>query len=110
MKLEGLLRRDGAAWHVVVPLIGVTSAEEARKPIDAAGVVNARWVDLQATSREMMGAFRANALRAFGLGAVLIVGVLAIGLRGIAAACASRFPSRRPSSRRPRRSSRSAGR
>ena len=92
LKLEGLLRRDGAAWQVVVPLIAVTSAEEARKTIDAAGVVNARWVDLQATSREMMGAFRANALRAFGLGAALILGVLVTGLRGIAAALRVALP------------------
>jgi predicted exporter len=92
LKLEGLLRRDGAAWNVVVPLIGVTSAGEAQKAIEAAGVANAHWVDLQATSREMMGAFRANALRAFGLGAALILVVLATGLRGIGAALRIALP------------------
>jgi len=83
LKLEGLLRRDGDTWEVVVPLIAVDDPVAARRAIETAGAANARWVDLQTISREMMGAFRANALRAFALGGVLIFGVLAVGLHGI---------------------------
>jgi predicted exporter len=92
LKLDGLLRPDGGRWHVVVPLVSVASAGDARKAIEQSGVAGAQWVDLQATSRDMMGAFRANALRAFGLGALLILGVLAAGLHSARAAARVALP------------------
>lgn len=92
LKLDGLLRRDGARWVAVVPLSGVDNADEVRALVQRARVPAVEFIDLQAISREMIGAFRVNALRAFAGGALLIFAVLAVGSRGVRPAARVAFP------------------
>jgi predicted exporter len=92
LKLDGLLRRDGARWIAVVPLSGVDNPDEVRAAVQRARVPAVEFIDLQAISREMMRAFRANALRAFAGGALLIFAVLAVGLRGVRPAARVALP------------------
>lgn len=86
LKVEGLLRHDVAQWYAVVSLAGVENAKGVETAIAGARIGGVRWIDLQATSRILMGDFRAHALGAFGVGAFLILGVLAVGLSSVRAA------------------------
>jgi len=86
VKLAALVRADDGRWYVIVPLAGVDRPAEIEASVVRAAVPGVRWVDLQATSRAMMAEFRQRALAAFGVGALLIVGIVAVGLRSIAAA------------------------
>ena len=86
-RAESLLRHDsgvagagGDDWYAVIPLRGVTDAAAVAR--GAAAMGNAvRWIDLRAESSAMMAAFRHRAMLYAGLGALLIFGVLAQGLR-----------------------------
>ena len=86
LKLEGLLRHDDAQWYAVISLAGVENASAVEAAIAGAGIAGVRWIDLQATSRILMADFRAHALGAFGVGALLILVVLAVGLSSVRAA------------------------
>ena len=86
LKVEALLRTDAGRWYVVVPLAAVADPAQAQAYLAGAQMPDVRWIDLQATSRAMMAGFRARALQAFGVGALLIVIVLAVGLRSVAIA------------------------
>jgi predicted exporter len=83
IRAESLLRHDaGDGWYAVIPLRGVTDA--AAVAHGAAAMGNAvRWIDLRAESSAMMSAFRHRAMLYAGLGALLIFGVLAQGLRSV---------------------------
>ncbi len=92
VKLDALLRADDSRSYVIVPLSGVGQPAQAETAVIRAGIPGVRWVDLQATSRTIMGEFRQRALVAFGVGALLIAGILAVGLRSVAAAVAIAVP------------------
>ncbi|MEP7182213.1 MAG: hypothetical protein ABI886_08505, partial [Betaproteobacteria bacterium] len=92
LKLDGLLRHEGARWYVVVPLTGVLDAAAVENAVAQGGGAAVRWVDLQATSRTMMAEFRERALTAFGVGAILIAAVLVVGLRSVFAAARVLLP------------------
>jgi predicted exporter len=87
-RAESLLRRDVAAdgasgdgWYAVVPLRGVVDAAAVAHGAEAMGNAQVRWIDLRAESSAMMTAFRHRAMLYSGLGALLVFGVLAQGLR-----------------------------
>jgi predicted exporter len=87
-RAESLLRRDGSAdgefddsWYAVIPLRGVTDPAAIAHGAAAMGSAQVRWIDLRAESSQMMSAFRHRAMLYAGLGALLIFGVLAHGLR-----------------------------
>jgi predicted exporter len=87
-RAESLLRRDagvdsasGDGWYAVVPLRGVSDAAAVAHGAAAMGSAQVRWIDLRAESAAMMTAFRHRAMLYAGLGALLIFGVLAQGLR-----------------------------
>lgn len=94
LRAESLLRHDanadrdaaGDAWYAVIPLRGVANPAAIAGAVAAIGRAQVRWIDLRAQSSEMMTAFRHRAMLFAGLGAVLIFGVLAHGLRGVASA------------------------
>jgi len=92
LKLEGLLRRDDGRWYSVVPLTGTREASALRNAVAGSAIPNVRWIDLQAASRELMFEFRTRALTAFAVGALLILAVLAVGLRGLRAAARIALP------------------
>jgi predicted exporter len=92
VKLEALLRHDEARWQGVVTLTGVHDADALRASIERVGLVGVRAIDLQATSRDLMADFRAHALGAFSVGAILILAVLAIGLSSVHAAASIALP------------------
>ncbi len=82
LKAESLLRQDGRdGWYAVVPLRGVTDGAIVAR--GAVALVGARVIalDLRAESSQLMAAFRQRAMLFSGLGALLILGVLAHGLR-----------------------------
>jgi predicted exporter len=83
LKVESLLRSDGARWYIVIPLYGVQDAPAVRDAVSGSAHPDSRWVDLRAASQEMMASFRARAAGAFAIGAVLIIAVLVIGLRSL---------------------------
>jgi predicted exporter len=86
-RTESLLRHDagdgasGDGWYVVVPLRGVADPTAVARDVTAMGNAQVRWFDLRAESSAMMTAFRQRAMLYAGLGALLIFGVLAQGLR-----------------------------
>jgi predicted exporter len=87
-RAESLLRHDagvdgasGDGWYAVVPLRGVTDAAAIAHGAAAMGNAQVRWIDLRAESTAMMTAFRQRAMLYAGLGALLVFGVLAQGLR-----------------------------
>ncbi len=89
-KAESLLRSDVGAegtqaegWYTVIPLRGVTDPEAVAHGAAAMGDARVRWIDLRAESSAMMATFRQRALLYSGLGALLIFGVLAHGLRSV---------------------------
>jgi predicted exporter len=92
VKLDALVRTDDGRTHVVVPLTGVDRPAELEAAVARAGVPGVQWVDLQATSRKIMGEFRQRALVAFAIGALLILGILGLGFRSVAAAIAIALP------------------
>ena len=89
LRAESLLRHAADAsgdkgadvWYAVIPLRGVANASAVAGGVAAIGNAQVRWIDLRAQSSEMMTAFRHRAMAFAGLGAVLIFGVLAHGLR-----------------------------
>lgn len=99
-KAESLLRHEGNAdraiggdaWYVVIPLRGVTDPSFIAHGAAAMGSAQVRWIDLRAESSEMMTAFRHRAMLYSGLGALLIFGVLAHGLRSVTLALRLMFP------------------
>jgi predicted exporter len=89
-RAESLLRRDagadvasGEGWYAVVPLRGVTDPTAVAHGAAAMGNAQVRWIDLRAESSAMMTAFRHRAMLFAGLGALLVFGVLAQGLRSV---------------------------
>ena len=87
-RAESLLRHDAGAdgaggdgWYAVVPLRGVTDAAAVARAAAAMGDAQVRWIDLRAESSAMMADFRRRAMLYAGLGALLVFGVLAQGLR-----------------------------
>ena len=92
LKLEGLLRRDGGRWYGVVPLTGTRESGALRDVVAGAAIPNVRWIDLQEASRELMSEFRTRALTAFAAGALLILAVLAVGVRSLRAAARIALP------------------
>ena len=83
LKAESLLRRDGNAdgWYAVVPLRGVNDAAFIARGVAAVGSAQVVALDFRAESSSLMAAFRQRAMVFSGLGALLIFGVLAHGLR-----------------------------
>src|SRR5262249_1745619 len=92
LKIEASLRRDNGRWYGVVPLSGIRDAAVLRDAVAHAPVPGVSWIDLQESSSELMYEFRTRALMAFGVGAILIVLVLAIGLRSIRVAARIALP------------------
>jgi len=89
-RAEALLRRDVGAdgtqaegWYAVIPLRGVTDPAAVAHDAAAMGEAQVRWIDLRAESSAMMMTFRQRAMLYSGLGALLILGVLAHGLRSV---------------------------
>ncbi|MEO8346528.1 MAG: MMPL family transporter [Betaproteobacteria bacterium] len=98
LKATALLRRgdSGGArsegWEVVIPLRGVANASAMAADVAALGAAQVRWLDLRGESAAMMKAYRHEAVRYAGLGALLIFGVLAFGLRSVRGALRLMFP------------------
>lgn len=92
LKLEGFLRRDDARWYGVVPLAGTRDPGALRDALAHAAMPGVQWIDLQAASRELMFEFRTRALSAFAAGALLILVVLAVGLRSLRMAARIALP------------------
>jgi predicted exporter len=86
------LRHDDARWHGIVPLAGTRDPGAVRDAVARAAIPDVQWIDLQAASRELMFEFRARALWAFGAGALLILSVLAVGLRSVRVAARIALP------------------
>jgi predicted exporter len=89
-RAESLLRRDvgvdgtqADGWYAVIPLRGVTDPAAVARGVAAMGDAQVRWIDLRAESSAMMTTFRQRAMLYSGLGALLIFGVLAHGLRSL---------------------------
>ena len=86
-KAAALLRRGNSggakseSWEIVVPLRGVVNAAAMAADVAALGAAEVRWLDLRGESAAMMNAYRHEAVRYAGLGALLIFAVLAVGLR-----------------------------
>jgi len=84
LKVQSLLASSGGEWHALVPLRGVRDAARVRSlaerlPEDA----RATFLDLKAESDRLIGGYRSQALALAGLGAVAIVVLLYVGLRGV---------------------------
>ena len=89
-RAETLLRHDadadganGDGWYAVVPLRGVADAAAVANGAAAMANAHVRWIDLRAESSAMMTAFRHRAMLYAGLGTLLILGVVAQGLRSV---------------------------
>ena len=97
-RAAALLRRHGSGgtdtegWEVVVPLRGVANAAAISADVAALSPDEVSWIDLRGESAAMMTAYRHQALRYAGLGAFLIFGVLAYGLRSFRGALRLMIP------------------
>jgi len=89
LKVEGLLRQDGAQWHVVVPLTDLRDAAALARGLPA----TARLVDLRGEVTAMMAAYRERGIAFSGLGVLLMYAVLVVGMRSFANAARVLVPT-----------------
>jgi len=81
VRLEGLLRRDGAGWLGVVQLVGLQNAAAVRAAIVAGNFKTVQFVDVRQVSTTVMREIREEALVRMGIGGAVIVVVLLLVLR-----------------------------
>lgn len=89
LREDALLRQDNGRWQVIVPLSGVSDPVHLAEALAAP---NVRWVDLQQLSRSLLADFRLHALAAFAAGALLVLFVMAAGLRSATKAVHTALP------------------
>ncbi len=80
-KLNALVVELDGQWLVLTPLGGVVDAAMLMQDLAATPQTNSQLVDLKQVSSDMVDGFRREALAQAGWGAVLIVIMLALGLR-----------------------------
>ncbi len=85
-KLRSLLGRDDEGWHAIAPLRGVHDANAIASTVASIGDPSIRVLDLRAEAAALLAAYRRQALYSCGAGMLLIVGVLAVGLRSMSRA------------------------
>jgi predicted exporter len=80
VKLSALLVRDGEGWAALAPLRGVTDGPRLAA---AAGQAGFELLDLKEESNRLVGGYRAESLRLFGMGFAAIAALLAFSLRSV---------------------------